>query len=352
VSLRQRQRSCSESQVQAEEIKMPVTFQLLPNEILLAIIVRVPFSFENFGALTLTSRHVYEVMKTDSPRILENIASTQFPDALHAIQFPQTPFSGGYKVFSIAQLGDLKGFTEWVEEDIKQIESVRQAMIAGRSLGPYIGTKGWKQNLRHGLHLLGYPSIERNLLRRGFGGCRQRSSEHELFLKSVPEASLLALKHGVFMIFEALRFSDSEFKGRQMDLERPAGADNVFEDDTLLSLIMRNATEYVTSCGWLVYWLGIEDGAKREEGRARIYERLQVDIRGALWASTRLEVPLARSIHHCASRRLQDIIENWDEFAAENPTMIDDLQQEGGSSDDGTVRTMVESFLNPSAAAS
>lgn len=59
----------------------PLSLPDFPNEVLLAIMARVEFSFENFTRLSLVSKHFYDLMKTHKTRILNDVAEAQFSEA-------------------------------------------------------------------------------------------------------------------------------------------------------------------------------------------------------------------------------------------------------------------------------
>jgi hypothetical protein len=72
---------------------MTFSFDSLPNEIVLAIVTQVPFSYESFGALRLANRKTNTLMLCQGRKLLEDIAEVQVPSALWASSHPPVPFN-------------------------------------------------------------------------------------------------------------------------------------------------------------------------------------------------------------------------------------------------------------------
>jgi F-box domain len=207
----------------------PITFDSLPNEIVLNIIIRVPFSSHDFVALRLTNRRINTLTCQRGHKLLEDIAKAQFPYALWAATTPQIPFDKDATTFTFDQLRHLSYEASSTTVTIDGAEALRQFMVKeGALLGPALGAKGWKTNLRIALHLLTFPSIPSKPRRDGVG---IRTSRHYAkVIDHLPLYSILALRHSAFMAFEALEVVDKSFSATRIDLDQPAVPCNIYAD--------------------------------------------------------------------------------------------------------------------------
>jgi hypothetical protein len=118
-------------------LPLQLPFESLPDDIFLRIIVRVPFSYENFQALRLTNLRIPNIMSHRGGKLLEDVAEVQFPLALWA----WTMFKRNRGIRTLRWLGGLDWTTSEIAQDVSFVDSIRYLMTnqessLGLALGP------------------------------------------------------------------------------------------------------------------------------------------------------------------------------------------------------------------------
>jgi hypothetical protein len=102
----------------------------LPAEVLYRMLISVGFSYQNFRALTSTSRRIDDLVKASRPRIFGDIAAIQYPHALDAQRYPMPPCPKDSTISSLFQRNSLRTSSILVRE--KLVRCVSSGMQCSR----------------------------------------------------------------------------------------------------------------------------------------------------------------------------------------------------------------------------
>jgi hypothetical protein len=324
----------------------PITFDSLPSEIVLNIIIRVRFSYEDFVALRLTNRRINTLMCQRGYKLLEDIAKAQFPDALWAATTPRIPFDEKMSSPRLSQLQNLSVETSIINETIDRVQVFRQSMIKeGSLLGLALGVKGWKTNLRTALYVQQFAPVPKTTFRCGIDA--RNSDKYTTWLNRLPLHSILAIRHSTLMGFEVLKALDRSFSNRRIDLEQPAIPSNKYTDANLRRHIEFSAQ--IGADGWLDVFdtIPFEDSSIYEDSiETDVWKSFKknIDITSAFRGRRRFG-NLMYIMRACVDSRIRDIIDSWEDFIVQEPETIAALQREEAQEDLKAVRALVESFL-------
>ena len=330
----------------------PASFDSLPNEIVLAIIVRVPLSYESFQALLLTDRRINTLMSGRGRKLLEEIADVQFPLALWASNQPTTPFYKNGPIYCLGRLDGLCSKSKNVADYVRIVERIRTDMLKEGDLGQALGARGWKQNLRIALHIMYLPSVPLED-RRGYGqSLKDRSHHYAMVLNYIPVDCILAVRHATLMGVELFNFLDKSIAVRRTELGQPATTSIARNEIELRRAIEFSFDNFLLSCRVTFHSLHGYGWSDADEYIMNPWRLLKLTMREMLLetgshssASCRTNTRVFPTILSCLNRRTQDILGDWDSFVVQAPEAIAALQREGGEQDLKPVRALVEHFL-------
>lgn len=313
----------------------PPTFGSLPNEIVLGIIIRVPFDYDDFLNLRLTNRRINSLMVIRGCQLLEDIAEAQFPIALLASRHPSIPFDKDCGVATLRHLQQFCNTSASVSSTVEVIEVIRKELHNGvPNFKAGLGAQGWKRNLEVALHVMEFPTVPRGEReRRDYPrGSRNRINDHFIMvLNHISIGCVLAIRHSVLMGLEALKYLDDGMLAQRIDKDQCAIALNIHSDETLCRVIEAG--------------LG---GIMRQIGLGKVEDRFQEESWSFFWQfsepAVREEGALDRKTRTYLNRRVQEILDDWDNFVLREPKAVAALQQEGDN-DMQAVRSLVERFV-------
>ncbi|ERF74598.1 hypothetical protein EPUS_00728 [Endocarpon pusillum Z07020] len=329
-----------------------VMFDSLPNEIVLAIIVRVHFSYESFQALLLTNRRISTLMSDRGRKLLEEIAGVQFPLALWASSQPTIPFDKNGPIYCLGRLDNLCSRSQKVDEFVHIVEKIRSDMLKEGDLGPALGARGWKQNLRVALHVMYFPSVPLED-HRGYGQrLKDRSHHYAMVLNDIPVDCILAVRHGTLMAVELFKFLDKLVAAKRAEMGLPATTTLAHNEIQLRRAIEFSFDKFQLSCRITFYALHGSGWSDPDKDIVDPWPLLKLTMGEVLLepgshscASCRPNSRVSLTIQSCLNRRTQDVLGDWNNFVVQAPEAIAALQREGGEQNLKPVRALVERFL-------
>jgi hypothetical protein len=332
-------------------------FDSLPVEVLLQIIIRVPYSPDDFKALTLVSRRVNQVMVKRGWKIFDDIAALQFPLAVEMTKYPSHwPFGKDVEFSTPSRLSVACTFYNSVQSELQLMQEVVQLMSDQGVGRKYVGVKGWKRNVMTGISFLariqeyfckaaGSPATSHTM------DLMERKSRCRHIVASLPLSYCLTVRHTTLIVLELVNFLDN-FRDVHFRLL------NFFDNqdpvqplsDTSMKFTLENN---LSTRSEILAALNAYDGSRTEATQLKPWERIAFEIRYAQSLDvTELEDTFLRygvRIDHLITQRIEDAIQNWDAFAeGEGKSFVEDMHAiNGGDKDQArAARALIESFLD------
>jgi hypothetical protein len=334
-------------------------FDALPAEVILQIIISVPFSQHDFQALQLVNRRMYQIMAKRGWMIFRDIAAAQFPHAVAIKRFPHcSPFSRGLEFVTQKQLSDISEVQDKFQREVTSMAKV-EASMQQQGLNPtYLGTKGWKDNVLTGLyvakglqgHILAAASrLPKPLKLRPV----KRAARCKEFIDSLPLSYCLALRHTTLLMVEVIDYLGAH--DELYDIRHGRGTGSEFDgasnfSDRTMKIWFENRDDDAFALA-----LSALDAEKRHPDFA------QKLVKRLVSAGQRIQSTESHNItemlseggsfrfdHHITGR-IAEAIEDWDEFASgQCKAFAEQMQKvdEAGAEKSPSARILIESFLD------
>ena len=337
------------------------TFDALPPELIFEVIIRVPFSKDDFTALQLINRRVYQIMGKRGWQIFNDIAAEQCAQALAMKRFPYcSPFAKGLGYTTQNQLSDASEMHQRFEKQVSSMANVEASMLQQGLNTKYFRIKGWKSNVLTSLNVV--KSMEEyvlaaasrlpkpNMLRAEKKALRCRE-----FVDSLPISYCLAVRHTTLLMVQVVDhlglhhevYDIRHGRGRGAGLGIDAGVNLC---DRTMKIMFENC--YETTFKQALSILEGEDGRTGKGARKELKNLINIGqrIQGIeLYNITEmLSVESFRFDHHI-TRRIAEVIEDWNEFASgAGKGFIAETQRTEGKGEEASpsAKSLVESFLD------
>ncbi|KAF7505802.1 hypothetical protein GJ744_000377 [Endocarpon pusillum] len=337
------------------------TLDALPAELIYAIIIRVPFSKDDFAALQLINRRVYQIMGQRGWQIFNDIAAEQCAQALAIKRFPYcSPFAAGLGYPTQNQLSDVCEMHRKFEKQVNSMAKAEAGMLQQGLDTKYFRIKGWKSNFLSGLHVvkrmeeyvqapaarLPNPSMlraEKRALR-----CRE-------FVDCLPISYCLAVRHTTLLSVQVVDYLGLHHEVYDIRHGRGRGAGLGSEAavnlcDRTMKVMFENYCD--TTLKQALSILEDGDGRPSKAARRQLNDLLNVGQRiqgiDAYNITEMLSVASFRFDHHI-TRRIAEAIEEWDDFASgAGKAFIAETQRTEGGGEEASLsaKRLVESFLD------
>ncbi len=337
------------------------TFDALAPELILEIVIRVPFSKDDFLALQLINRRVYQIMGKRGWMIFNDIAAEQCAQALAMRRFPYcSPFTKGLGYPTQNQLSDACTMHQDFE---RQVSSMTQAEIGMLRQGldtKYFTIKNWKSNVLTGLNVV--RSMEQyvmaaasylpnpNMLR-----AHKKALRCKAFVDSLPTSYCLAVRHTTLLMLQVIDYLGLQHKVYDIRYGRGRGIEHgcdtgVHLCDRTMKIMFENSCDKTFKQALSI--LETEDGRVSKRASKELKDLVNVGqrIQGIeLYNITEmLSVTSFRFDHHI-TRRIEEAIEDWDDFASgAGKGFIAEPQKIAGKGGEASpsAKKLVESFLD------
>lgn len=337
------------------------TLDGLPSELIYAIIIRVPFSKDDFTTLQLINHRIYQIMAKRGWMIFNDIAAEQCAQALAMKRFPYcSPFVKGVGYPTQNQLSDVCEMHQAFEKQVNSMANVELSMLQQGLNTKYFRIKAWKSNVLSGLNVvkrmeeyvlapaarLPNPSMlraEKKALR-----CRE-------FIDFLPLSYCLAVRHTTLLSVQVIDYLGLHHevydirsgRGRGSGLGSETGVDLC---DRTMKVMFENYCDSTFKQALSI--LEDEEGRNSKAARRQLKDLLNVAQRIQGIApdniTEMLSVASFRFDHHI-TRRIAEAIEDWDEFAsgAGKGFIAETQRTEGGGEEASpSAKSLVESFLD------
>lgn len=343
------------SEVQPHEMnEHSATFDSLPTEVILQILINVAYSKEGFKALKLVNHRIHQMIAHRGCLIFNDIAYEQFPHAVAMKRLTNYwPHSTEWIFSAESQVRELSDIDWQMHHKVDNMAEIEAEMLQLGLLGGSFGVKGWKRNALTGLYVLRRlqelvhepgPSCQNTqALPRAIQGSRSRH-----LVDSLPLSYCLAVRHTTLLMSEVINFlfGNHQRYGRRYNgsgFQRRAGFDT--SSDRLMTFMFENH-----SSGAFSDMLSLT--AFKDADMEYIKESLSPCTRFSLVIdmATIVFTPDDARFDRHITRRIGEAIENWDEFAVgEGKSFLGDLERTNTGSGEHSVpsaKALVHSFLD------
>jgi hypothetical protein len=335
------------------------TFDALPPEVILQIFIRVPFSQDDFKALQLVNRRMYQIMAERGWMIFRDIAAEQFPHAVAIKRFPHcSPFAKGLEFVTPKQLSDIGEVQGRFEKIVTSMARV-EASMRQEGLNPkYLGTKGWKDNVLTGLYVT--KSLQDHIQAAASRLPKplklrpvKRAARCKEFIDFLPLSYCLALRHTTLLMVEVIDYLGAH--DELYDIRHGRGTGSEFDgasnfSDRTMKLWFENRDDDAFSLALSFF-----------NAKERCPVNMRARVRHLVTAGQRIQSTESHNItemlseggsfrfDHLITRRIAEAIEDWDEFAGgQGKAFIKQMQKlgEAGGEESPSARILIESFLD------
>lgn len=342
-----------------EPIQCSSRFDALPAEVVLQIIIRVPFSQHDFQAIQLVNRRMYQIMAKRGWMIFRDIAADQFPHAVAIKRFPHcSPFSRGLEFVSQKQLSDICEVQDKFQKKVNSMARVEASMRQRGLDCNYLGTKGWKDNVLTGLYVA--KSLQDYILAAASRLPKplklrpvKRAARCKEFIDSLPLSYCLALRHTTLIMVEVIDCLGAH--DELFDIRHGRGTGSEFDgasnfSDRTMKLWFENRDDDAFSLA-----LSALDAKSRHPVLARELVKRLVSAGQRIHSTESHNITEMLSeggsfrFDHHITRRITEAIEDWDEFASgQGKAFIEQMQKlgEAGGEESPSARILIESFLD------
>jgi hypothetical protein len=295
-----------------------LTFENLPNEIILAIVARVPYSKEDFGTLLLVSHRVHDLMVSRGRLLIRDIAAVQYPEAFNAFKYPPHPFPEQLR------FRDLRLFQRTtcdIDSAVKEVSSVRcQAVCNGCIMGNFLGCERFEADLRLGLFLYSRIAarVEDPLIHCTYG---EYPRLQHLFVQSLPPLYAIAMRNTSLIFLDLLKLVDTDLMAQRRDTKRPPTKSNLFSKSVMKATIesrLYKSTPGSSICDSIFRpfrQIVCPGGPELDDRHVLHYdaEAWELEIKGATMSQIDPLLSIARPIPHLG-RRLRRILDDVQEL--------------------------------------
>ncbi|ERF76114.1 hypothetical protein EPUS_01447 [Endocarpon pusillum Z07020] len=338
------------------------TLDALPSELIYEIIIRVPFSKDDFTALQLINRRVYQIMGKRGWMIFNDIAAEQCAQALAMQRLPYcSPFAQGLGYPTQNQLADVCEMHQKFEKQVNSMAKAEAGMLQQGLDTKYFRIKGWKSNVLTGLNVV--KAMEKyvqapaarlpnpNMLRAEKKAVRCRE-----FVECLPISYCLAVRHTTLLSVQVVDYLGLHHevydirhgRGRGTGLGGEAGVDLC--DRTMKVMFENNYCDTTFKQALLI--LEDEEGRNSKAARRQLRDLVNVGqrIQGIeLYNITEMLSVASFRLDHHITRRIAEAMEDWDDFAsgAGKGFIAETQRTEGGGEEASpSAKSLVESFLD------
>jgi hypothetical protein len=336
--------------------EQPVPFDRLPPELILKIIIRVPFCQDDFLSLLLVDHRFNQIMVNRGWMIFNDIAKEQYSHAFEMKKYPYLPpFSTGVEFTTQKELALAGETQQQYDDEVDKMAEIGACMQRQGVRPKYFGVKGWKYNVITALY------ANKTMQEFIFAASSHYINPHmlgpddnawrcETFINCLPVSYCLAMRFTTLMRLELINFLGSlpeRYAKRRGNRNGPEALIQI--DERSMKIMLEN-----------LFQSAFTDAAQALESNTNSETRwirkslVRLTRTGQRIQNTDLSDMTEMMSHTCPrfdqliTRRVAATLENWDDFAAgEGRDFIQDMERidTGGAQQQTSTKIFVESFL-------